>query len=89
MMQQQQFEEQARQQREQQQQQQQRADQQYAEQRAIASAPPPPGPAETADVAQSALETGPAQQQIRQGLGRKKLRKDLAGGVGGLSIPNV
>ena len=65
---------------------------QYEEQRAIAMAPPPPGPVKSADVAGSALETSggaaPA-AAIRQGVGRKKLRKDLAGGIGGLSIPSV
>lgn len=65
---------------------------QYQEQRAIAMAPPPPGPVKSADVAGSALETmdgaAPA-AAIRKGVGRKKLRKDLAGGTGGLSIPSV
>jgi len=65
---------------------------QYDEQRAIAMAPPPPGPAKSADVAGSALETSggaaPA-AAMRAGVGRKKLRKDLAGGAGGLSIPSV
>ena len=70
--------------------QQERMDQQYAEQLAIQTAPPPP-PAESAATAAPALENAQATTPsgIRKGMGRRKLRTDVAGGTGGLSIPNV
>jgi hypothetical protein len=72
-------------------QQQQRMDQQYAEQLAIQTAPPPPPPAESATAAAPALENAQATipSGIRKGMGRRKLRTDVAGGTGGLSIPSV
>jgi hypothetical protein len=72
-------------------QQQERMDQQYAEQLAIQTAPPPPAPAESAATAAPALENAQATTPsgIRKGMGRRKLRTDVAGGTGGLSIPNV
>ena len=59
---------------------------QMAEQKAIAEAPPPPPPAEVATAAapaveQMAIPTG------RTGMGRRRLRTDVAGGTGGLNIP--
>jgi hypothetical protein len=71
--------------------QQERMDQQYAEQLAIQTAPPPPPPAESAATAAPALENAQATtpSSIRKGTGRRKLRTDMAGGTGGLSIPNV
>jgi len=71
--------------------QQERMDQQYAEQLAISTAPSPSAPAEAATTAASALENAQATTPsgIRQGLGRRKLRTDVAGGAGGLSIPKM
>jgi hypothetical protein len=59
---------------------------QYQEQLAISKAPPPPAPNEVAKAAMAALET-PMAQNIRAGVGRRKLRTDLANT--GLSIPGV
>jgi hypothetical protein len=70
--------------------------QQMAEQKRIAEAPPPPAPSPTATAAASAVELpaaigtgGSAEMAIplRTGLGRRRLRTDIAGGTGGLSIP--
>ena len=58
------------------------------EQKAIAEAAPPPPPSETADVAAAALDNpGGGTPAKRKGYGRRKLRTDIAGGSGGLSIP--
>ena len=68
------------------------------EQKRIAEAPPPPAPQATATVAASAAElptpaataTGAAMAiPMRRGLGRRGLRTDIAGGVGGLTIPGA
>ena len=59
---------------------------QYQEQLAISKAPPPPAPNEGAKAAMAALET-PMAQNIRAGVGRRKLRTDIASA--GLSIPGV
>ena len=62
---------------------------QYQEQLAISKAPPPPAPNEVAKAAAGALEdtmaTNP--QNIRAGVGRRKLRTDLVSAS--LSIPGV
>ncbi len=77
---------------------------QQAEQRAIAMATPPPAPEKVATAAMSAVEsptaatgvpgatagqTAAGELAIRAGIGRRKLRTDVAGGTGGLSIPGV
>lgn len=59
---------------------------QYQEQLAISKAPPPPAPNEGAKAAMAALET-PMAQNIRAGVGRRKLRTDIASTA--LSIPGV
>ena len=59
---------------------------QYQEQLAISKAPPPPAPNEGAKAAMAALET-PMAQNIRAGVGRRKLRTDVASAS--LSIPGV
>ena len=63
---------------------------QYEEQMRITNAPPPPAPSKTAEVAAPALENAAAvsPSQIRQGMGRRKMRTDTAGAMaGGLNIP--
>ena len=59
---------------------------QYKEQLAISKAPPPPAPNETAKAAMAALET-PMAENLRAGMGRRKLRTDVANAS--LSIPGV
>jgi hypothetical protein len=62
---------------------------QYQEQLAISKAPPPPAPNEGAKAATAALENPMATspQNIRAGVGRRKLRTDIASAA--LSIPGV
>ena len=59
---------------------------QYKEQLAISKAPPPPAPNEVAKAAMPALET-PMAENLRAGMGRRKLRTDVANAS--LSIPGV
>lgn len=59
---------------------------QYQEQLAISKAPPPPAPNETAKAAMAALEV-PMTENLRAGVGRRKLRTDVTSA--GLSIPGV
>jgi hypothetical protein len=59
---------------------------QYKEQLAISKAPPPPAPNEVAKSAMAALEV-PMAQNLRAGVGRRKLRTDVTSA--GLSIPGV
>ena len=62
---------------------------QYQEQLAISKAPPPPAPNPVAQAAAAALENPMATspQNIRAGVGRRKLRTDMASTS--LSIPGV
>ena len=59
---------------------------QYKEQLAISKAPPPPAPNEVAKAAMPTLEV-PMAENLRAGMGRRKLRTDVASA--GLSIPGV
>ena len=59
---------------------------QYQEQLAISKAPPPPAPNKVAKAAMAALEV-PMAQNIRAGVGRRKLRTDVTSAS--LSIPGV
>ena len=59
---------------------------QYKEQLAISKAPPPPAPNEVAKAAMPALEI-PMAENLRAGMGRRKLRTDVANAS--LSIPGV
>jgi hypothetical protein len=59
---------------------------QYKEQLAISKAPPPPAPNEVAKAAMPALET-PMAENLRAGMGRRKLRTDVTSA--GLNIPGV
>ena len=59
---------------------------QYKEQLAISKAPPPPAPNEVAKAAMPALEV-PMAENLRAGMGRRKLRTDVTSA--GLNIPGV
>ena len=60
---------------------------QAAEQKAIAEAPPPPPPAAVATAAAPAVQESDMTIPVRKGTGRRRLRTDIAGGTGGLTIP--